>query len=279
MNGEPKPVLVLVDGFNLLWRAAFGFPTRVTTRDGRDVTAPFGFFALLRKALHRLGRRYECIVVFDSETGWNGRRVYVPDYKEHRVTADFSPIDWLPEIQEALNALGLAWQESGDWEADDVIASIAGLTQPREVLVMSTDRDFYQLLDQRVSQLNTARAAPQTVITEREIRGRFGVAPRQWCDYIALVGDPSDGIAGIRGIGPVRAAALLDGNLTLDDLPGSGRLVGAHGRCLRDNVEQAIAWRELIRFRSNLRPEVEPSGQHGPELPLAAEVLAQRGIW
>lgn len=65
--------LVLVDGFNLLWRAAYGFPARITAPDGEVVTAPFGFFALLRKALRELGHRGECVVAFDGERGWAER--------------------------------------------------------------------------------------------------------------------------------------------------------------------------------------------------------------
>lgn len=116
-----RPLLVLVDGSNLLWRAAYGFPARITTRDGRDVTGLFGFFALLRKALHQLDEPAECIVVFDSEAGWNGRRQEDPTYKQHRESADFSPITALADIQRGLTDLGIAWYESGDWEADDVI--------------------------------------------------------------------------------------------------------------------------------------------------------------
>ena len=153
-----RPLLVLVDGTNLLWRAAYGFPARIMTRDGRDVTAPFGFFALLRKALRELERPAECLVIFDSETGWVGRQERYAAYKRHRLELDFAPLVWLPDIQRGLTDLGIGWQESGDWEADDVIATIAARTRTREVLIMSTDRDFHQLLGPRVGQLNTARS-------------------------------------------------------------------------------------------------------------------------
>lgn len=279
MNSDPMPGLVLVDGFNLMWRAAFGFPSRITTRDGRDVTTPFGFFALLRKALRALSDPHECIVVFDSEIGWTGRVAQYPGYKRHRRAADFSPIDWLPLIQRALTDLDLPWQESGTWEADDVIATIARRVYPRSVLVMSTDRDFHQLLDQRVAQLNTARAARRATITAQEIHVRFGVSPRQWCDYAALVGDPSDGIAGIRGIGPIRAARLLADGLRLEDLPASGRLTGSHPRVLLANLGHAIVSRDLMALRTNLDVEVRPTGRVLDEFPLAAQILQRHDIW
>lgn len=274
-----RPPLVLVDGFNLLWRAAFGFPARITRRDGTDVTAPFGFFALLRKALRELGQPSECIVVFDGEDGWAGRLETDRTYKQHRLEADFSPIDWLPAIQAALSDHRVRWLESDRWEADDVIATLARSTRSRQVLIMSTDRDFYQLIGPRVRQLNTARSATRRFVTELEIAERFGVEPDQWCDYVALVGDPSDGIPGVGGIGPMRATALLSSGLRLTDLPGSGRLGTGLGRRVAEQYEQAIGWCDLIRLRSDLDLPFRPTGRSTAELPLAARVLEGQGIW
>jgi DNA polymerase-1 len=273
-----RPLLVLVDGTNLLWRAAYGFPARVMTRDSRDVTAPFGFFALLRKALRELECPAECLVIFDSETGWVGRQERYAAYKRHRLELDCAPLVWLPDIQQGLTGLGISWQESGDWEADDVIATIASRTRTREVLIMSTDRDFHQLLGPRVSQLNTARST-RRIVTDLDVRERYLIAPGQWCDYVAMVGDRSDGIPGIRGIGRVRAAELLAGGLQLEDLPHSGRLDSHHGRRLGDQFEQALCWRDLVRLRTRVRPVLATRRRTTPELPLAAAVVERLGIW
>lgn len=269
---------MLVDGQNLLWRAAFGFPARIMTRDGRDVTAPFGFFALLRKALRDLGQPSECVVVFDGESGWNQRLADFPAYKTDRRDADFSPLAWLADIQEALTELGIAWQESVDCEADDVIATLAASVR-RRVLVMSTDKDFHQLLSARVSQLNTARGAARRMITDIDVYERFAVAPDQWCDFVALVGDRSDGIPGIWGIGRKRASALLDGGAHLEDLRPAGRLVGAHGLRLGEEFGAALRWRSLVQLRTDAAVAVTPTGRPTPELPLAARVLEAREIW
>ena len=278
MVSEPIP-LVLVDGFNLLWRAAYGFPARITAPDGRDVTAMFGFLALLRKAHRELGQPTECVVVFDGEDGWQGRQASHPGYKEHRRELDFSPIAWLPAIQQALSDNGLVWHESRGWEADDVIATLAAGAGEREVVVMSTDRDYHQLLGPTVVQLNTTRAVDRRVITELEVRDRHGVAPDQWCDYIALVGDRSDAIPGISGIGPIRARRLLAGGRHLDDLPGSGLLAGAHGRRLAAEFGQALDWRALVTLRTDLELDISPTGVATEELPLAATILHDQGIW
>lgn len=277
---RPRPPLVLVDGSNLLWRAAYGFPARIATRDGRDVTGLFGFFALLRKALHELNEPAECIVVFDSETGWTGRRQEDPTYKQHRESTDFSPITALADIQRGLTELRISWQESSDWEADDVIATYAVRARTRNVLIMSTDKDFYQLLDRpRITQLNTARSAQRRIITGLEVRERFGIAPEQWCDYRALVGDPSDGIPGVRGIGPIRARRLLAGGLNVDDLLSSGRLTGAHGRRLLDRIDAVRDWRRLLTLRTGIFTASTTTGRPTPRLPLAAVTLEKLGVW
>jgi DNA polymerase-1 len=272
------PWLVLVDGQNLLWRAAYGFPARIRTRAGEDVTAPFGFFALLRKGLRDFGHPSECLVVFDGESGWNQRLTAFPDYKAGRRGGDVAPISWLPAVQSGLTELGIAWQGSVDCEADDVIATLTGSVR-RRVAVMSTDKDFHQLLSRRVSQLNTARGQAHRLITALDVAERFRVAPEQWCDYVALLGDPSDGIPGIRGIGRKRAAVLLEGGARLEDLMPLGRLVGAHGRRLDREFDDALRWRTLVRLRTDAGVTVTPTGRPTPELPLAARVLEAQEIW
>lgn len=272
------PWLVLVDGQNLLWRAAFGFPARIRTRAGEDVTAPFGFFALLRKALRDLGQPNECVVVFDGESWWAERLAAFPAYKADRRDADFSPMAWLADLQEALSELGIAWQESVDCEADDVIATVAA-TARRRVVVMSTDKDFHQLLSARVTQLNTTRGAAHRMITELDVHERFGIVPDQWCDYVSLVGDRSDGIPGIWGIGRKRASALLGGGVHLEDLQMTGRLVGAHGRRLAGGFDAALRWRSLVRLRTDASVTAALTGRPTPELPLAARVLESQEIW
>lgn len=272
--------LVLVDGSNLLWRAAFGFPTRVMSSDGRDITGLFGFFALLRKALRLSPRESECLVIFDSETAWHGRQEISATYKQHRVGAKTSPFGWLTRIQDGLTAQHVQWQESGDWEADDVIATLAAGSGARETILMSTDRDFHQLIEDRSVQLNTARGEGERWITEQVVRDRFGISPSQWCDYLALRGDPSDGIPGVPGIGPVRAATLLSGGARLEDLSVQHVLASKAGRyLLHGQLSQALRTRALVRFNTRVPVQVCPTGIRCPELPLAGAVVEDLGEW
>src|SRR5918992_1538532 len=128
----PSPSLLLVDGHNLVFRATFGFPARIYSRDKcRDVTGVFGFFALLRVAIRdELPAPPEVMVVFDGEYGAAGRRETDDRYKANRPadTDAIKPILALPDIKRGLDAYGICWIEIDDAEADDVIATMVHST-------------------------------------------------------------------------------------------------------------------------------------------------------
>ncbi|MBG0818410.1 5'-3' exonuclease H3TH domain-containing protein [Planomonospora sp. ID82291] len=276
--------LLLVDGHGLLWRAEFGFPTRVLSRDrSRDITGGFGFMALLRVAIRsELPAPPEVIVVFDGEHGVAGRRALDPAYKAHRPAdeAALAPIRTLPDVKRALEVVGVPWVEFDDAEADDVIATLAAAAGPdRDVWVMASDRDFYQLVTDRIRVLNTAMHPGCRVIGPKEIEARYGVAPRRWCDRVALVGDPSDGIAGVRGIGTKTAARLLEGGLGIEDLPDSDRLTGRAGRLVREHFAQVLTWRDMVRLRTDLVVSLLPCGHPASDLPKPAEVMTALDLW
>ena len=121
------------------------------------------------------------------------------------------------------------------------------MTRTQHCYIFSRDRDFYQLLSNRVQILNTSRPAGQRIITPEEITRRFHVSPDQWCDRSALVGDLSDNIPGIRGVGTATAARLLADGLHLEDLPASGRLTGRTGEAIAASWQQVLTWRNMAR--------------------------------
>lgn len=216
---SPAPLL-LCDGSNLLFRSWFGFPARIRSRDkARDLTGVFGFFALLRVAVRdEIAADPEILVVFDGELGSAARREADPAYKAHRPSdeATLAPIKALPDVKRGLEALEVTWAEITDAEADDVIATLVHASPAdRDILIMSGDRDMYQLVNDRVLVLNTAMRPGHRLIGPKEIEARYGVPPSAWCCRTGLVGDPSDGIKGIPGIGAKTAARLLRGGLRL----------------------------------------------------------------
>lgn len=273
--------LLLCDGHNLLWMAAMGTPAAVSSRDGsRDLTGVFMFFALLRKAVREnFPSRPQTLIVFDGELGTAGRKAVDPGYKANRPQQTPMPVKNLPDVKRGLDAIGLPWIEIGEHEADDVIASAARAAANQRCYIFSRDRDFYQLLSDRVHVLNTSRAAGQRIITPAEVIRRFQVAPDQWCDRSALVGDPSDNLAGIRGIGTVTAARLLAGGLHVEDLPGSGRLRGRTGEAVLASWPQVLTWRDMVRAIDTIELPALPADRPAPQIPKAAEVIQALDLW
>ena len=272
------PPLVVVDGMNLLWRAAYGFPARIRDSEGEDVTPAFGFFALLRKAIHGL-MPCEAVVVFDGEGASDARVAMAPDYKANRAGADYSHLAWLPTLFEGLRTIGLQFEETTGAEADDVMAHLVrGAGAGRYRVIVSTDRDFYQLIEDHVVIANTMRKSGDQIVDGAEIRTRFGVEPWQWCDYMALVGDTSDNIPGVRGIGPKRAAAALAGGQVLENL-NDVVTQAWWGRYLVGSTDAALKSRDLIRFAPDVQTSVRITGRESRPLPLAADLLRTIGVW
>lgn len=277
--------LLLVDGHHLLFRAYFGFPARIASRDKlRDLTGLFGFFALLRVAIRdefEAARHPEVVVVFDGENGVAARRESDMNYKAQRPNdaEAVAPIRSLPDVRRGLDLLDVRWVEIDDAEGDDVIASLAASSPGRPIQIMSGDRDFYQLASSDVRILNTAMKRGSRLVGPAEILSRYGVLPERWCDLVALVGDPSDNFAGIRGVGPVTARRLLAGGLSLEDLPSSGRLNGRLGDRVRAGLDGALATRALVRMRTDV-PLTEPvTGCASKALPAPAEVVRLLDLW
>lgn len=272
------PPRLYVDGHNLLHRAAFGFPARITSRSGRDITLVFGFFALIRAGARSLDTPPEVIVVFDGQDGAADRRALLPRYKPP-VTGDEEVFADLPRIQDGLTLLGIGWIENTRWEADDVIASLIAAHPAREHLIMSTDKDFYQLLSPRVSVLNTQRRADRRRIRPTEVHDKHGVLPHQWCDYRALTGDKSDNIPGIRGVGDKTAARLLADGAHLEDLDKLDRLTGGIGHLIRHQWDQLILWRALIHLRTDVSLPTAIGTPHPSSLPSAPDIIGALDLW
>lgn len=272
----PAPLLI-VDGFHLLYRSWWGFSERrITARDGRDLTGVFGFFAILRKTHLELASDHEIVVAFDGEHAIETRQAVDPGYKAARATADHTAVGSLPSIKDGLDGLGICWAEFDDREGDDVIASLtaAATAVGRRVSCYSGDRDLLQLVDREVSVLTPARRW----VTPDEIWLRFEVQPWQWPDYRALTGDPSDGIPGVRGIGPRTAARLLTAGAQLEDLVVSELRDHPRAARLATQWDQVLRWRDLIRLDRTIA--VEPlTGNGTPALPLAARVLEELRLW
>jgi DNA polymerase I len=272
----PTSPRLYVDGHNLLHRAAFGFPARITSRNGRDITLVFGFFALMRAGARSLPTPPEIIVIFDGQDGAADRRALLPDYKPP-VSGDDDIFADLPLIYQGLNRLSIPCIEYNRYEADDVIASLIAARPNQRHVIMSTDKDFYQLLSHNVCVLNSQRRADRRIVQPSEVLHKHGVTPGQWCDYRALTGDPSDNIPGIRGVGPTTAARLLADGAHIEDLDKLGRLTGHTGNLIRCEWDNLLLWRTLIELRTDI--PVPATESMSSALPPAPEIVGDLGLW
>jgi DNA polymerase-1 len=272
---QDVPALFLVDGNNLLWRAAHGRRAPFAAVDGRDLTPLFRFVVLLRRALGTYGLFAECVVCFDGAQAWSERLDVDASYKSNRryEDADLSFMGWLPEIRAALDGAGVASIEITSSEADDVIATLSYRARQRPVRILSTDRDYYQLVS-RSTTVVSPKERP-ALVTEETLLARYGVTASQWCDFRTLSGDQSDGIPGLAGVGMKKAAALLDGDRTLNDLRDLGTPIG---RCVVERWEDLCRWRDLIRLRTDVDIGFEPTGEPTPRLPSPSAVCAELGL-
>ncbi|MGH8904603.1 MAG: 5'-3' exonuclease, partial [Egibacteraceae bacterium] len=200
-------------------------------------------------------------------------------YKHNRQEIDLSPLTGLVDVQRGLSMLGLGWIELEHEEADDVIASLVALDPQRPTYVLSTDRDYLQLVTEQVRMLNTAMRSGRRLLGPAEVFDRYGVHPWQWCDFRALTGDPADSITGVRGVGAKTAARLLAGDVTLEALRDSDRLGGRVGQRIIDCWDQVLAWRDLIRLRDSVALPCHPTRMESEPLPAPAAVLEELKLW
>ena len=255
--------LLLVDASSSIFRAFYALPSFANSK-GVPSNATLGFTTMLQKVVRDTRPDY-VVVVWDSP-GPKRRRELSPDYK---ATRDATPEDLraqLPWIRKIVDALGLADMEYAGEEADDVIATLTrkGRALGLDVLIVSTDKDLMQLVDEHVAVLDTMkdqRIGPEGVLE------RFGVPPEQVLDLRALTGDSSDNIPGVRGIGQKTAAKLIAEFGSLDALLESADRISAKGQ--REKIlagrGDARLSRELSRLRDDLPLEIDRERMRIPE--------------
>ncbi|HWE13126.1 MAG TPA: DNA polymerase I [Solirubrobacteraceae bacterium] len=212
--------LFLIDGNSLAYRAFFALPESIATSTGMPTNAIFGFASMLVKILTDYGPK-ATVVVWDA--GSSGRKEVYAEYKAQRASRpDLLGEQW-PHLEPLVSAFGYRNLSVEGYEADDVIASLAQLAKaqdpPVEVMVVTGDRDAYQLVDEQVRIMTTSRGITDTRVYDRQgVIDRYGVPPEQVPDFIGLKGDSSDNIPGVPGIGDKTAAELLQRFGSLEDV-------------------------------------------------------------
>jgi DNA polymerase-1 len=206
---DDRDDLFLIDGNSLAYRAFFALPESISTSTGFPTNAIFGFASMLVKILTEHGPR-NTIVVWDA--GSSGRREVYSEYKAQRSSQpDLLREQW-PHLAPLVEAFGYRNVRIDGYEADDVIASLVEQARAKEVpvMVVTGDRDAYQLVGDGVKIMTTSRGITDTRVYDREgVQERYGIPPELIPDFIGLKGDTSDNIPGVPGIGDKTAAQLL----------------------------------------------------------------------
>ena len=224
------PELFLIDGNSLAYRAFFALPESIGTSDGRPTNAIYGLASMLVKIIdehHPQG------VVVAWDAGMSGREVTYDLYKAQRKPRpDLLREQW-PHLMPLVAAFGYTNVKVDGYEADDVIASLTRQAREQgiEVMVVTGDRDAYQLVDDGVRVMSTSRGITETKIYDRAaVEERYGVPPELVTDLMGLRGDTSDNIPGVPGIGEKTATQLLQrfGSLegvlaSVDEISGAKR--------------------------------------------------------
>ncbi len=253
--------LFLIDGNSLAYRAFFALPESIATADGRPTNAIYGFASMMVKLLTDFKPK-GVIVAWDA--GWSGREKQYSEYKAQRKSRpDLLKEQW-PHLAPLAEAFGFTNVKVDGYEADDVIgtlarrASAAGLP----VMVVSGDRDVYQVVGDGIRVMTTSRGVTDTRIYDREgVVERYGVPPELVPDLIGLKGDTSDNIPGVPGIGDKTASQLLQkfGSLeavlsSVDEISGAKRKEN-----LTNHADDARVSKQLATLQYDLDVPIDPA--------------------
>jgi DNA polymerase-1 len=282
-----QPRLFLVDGYALIYRAFFAMLGRpLTTSRGENTSAAWGIANFLLRLTEKHRPEY---VGWVHDAGTSFRHERYPEYKATRekldeeLQQDFDRS--LARIEALLGAFRVPLLAVEGYEADDVIATLAarGAAAGLDVVIVSGDKDFYQLIGPRISLLNPGRGGPAAVeeqfVTPTNAAERLGVPPQQTVDFLSLVGDTADNVPGVRGVGEKTAQKLLQEYGTLDAvLAHAGDVAAKRVReALDADADRARLSRELVTLRRDVPVELElPAlAAQEPDRPALLALLAE----
>ncbi|TVP74427.1 MAG: DNA polymerase I [Gemmatimonadales bacterium] len=253
-----RPRLFLIDAYALIYRSHFAFVNRpLTNARGENTSAAWGVANFLLRIRDEHEPDY-LAMVFDA--GMSDREVLYPEYKATREKMPEDLEASLPRIRELVAAFRDPVVELDGFEADDVIGTLARKAEGAglETVIVSGDKDFYQLVGPGVRLLNPGRGGPSGVseewVDQENAHERLGVPPERVVDYLALIGDSSDNVPGAPGIGPKTAVKLLERYGSLDQvLAARDEISGKRARTsLQENHEQVELSRKLVTIRRDL---------------------------
>ncbi|HLS65334.1 MAG TPA: 5'-3' exonuclease H3TH domain-containing protein, partial [Ruania sp.] len=267
MTDTARPRLLIIDGHSMAYRAFFALPAEnFSTTTGQTTNAVYGFTSMLINLLRDEDPTHVA-VAFDVSSHTFRKETYA-DYKG---TRDETPEEFrgqIPLIEEVLAALGVTTLGKEGFEADDILATLAatGRRDGFDVLVCSGDRDTFQLVDDVVTVLYPRKGVSDlSRMTPQAVTDKYGVGPQQYSDLAALVGESSDNLPGVPGVGPKTAAKWIHAHGGLEGIVADApSITGKAGASLRENLDQVLLNRQLNQLITDM------------ELPVTLEDLARR---
>ncbi|MFC1601382.1 DNA polymerase I [Candidatus Sumerlaeota bacterium] len=253
------PPLYLVDGHSQMFRAFYAV-RRLSNASGLPTNMIFGFVQILQRLLKEYNPE-RLVVTFDLPVPTFRHQLY-PEYKANRPPA---PEDFgvqVPYVKALLEAFGVPIVQREGFEADDVIGTLARQASQAgdEVFILSSDKDLFQLIDERVKLINMKGSRIEVVDRER-VREKLGVWPEQMLDYLGMAGDSVDNIPGIPGVGPKTGAKLLEQFGSMDAM--YERLEEIPSAKQREKIEahrqDAILSRELATLKTDMDLGLSPA--------------------
>jgi DNA polymerase I len=257
---DKLPLLLLVDGSSYLYRAYHAMPN-LTGPGGVPTGAIHGFIAMLKKLRADVNAEH-AVCVFDAK-GKTFRDDWYPEYKANRSPMPDDLRLQIEPIHEAVKLLGWPVLEVPGIEADDAIGTLAkrAAQSGHRVVVSTGDKDLAQLVNERVSLINTMSGEALDVAG---VKAKFGVPPERIVDYLALVGDTVDNVPGVDKVGPKTAVKWLAEHDSLDGvMAAADRIGGAVG----ENLKKALDWLPTARKLVTVAVDCDLSG-HVPQWPL-----------
>jgi DNA polymerase-1 len=251
--------LFLIDGNSLVYRAFFALPETIATSTGQPTNAIFGFASMLVKILTEYGSQ-PTVVAWDA--GMSGREEVSTEYKAgRRERPDLLREQW-PHMHPLVEAFGYRNVKVEGYEADDVIATLAHQAREKgiEVMVVTGDRDMFQIVGDGVRVMATSRGITETKLYDRQgVIDRYGIPPERIPDFYGLKGDTSDNIPGVPGIGDKTASDLLQrfGDLetvlaSIDEISGAKRKEN-----LANHADDARMSKELAKIQEDVPVEID----------------------
>lgn len=257
---DKRRTFAVIDGNSLMHRAFHAVPPTMNAPDGRPTNAIFGFLNMFLKMIDAF-KPDGVVVAFDKGKP-RVRMEMLPQYKAQRPPMDPDLHAQFPMIKELLTALNVPILQSEGWEGDDILGTMARLGEEAgcDMLLVTGDRDMYQLVTEHVNVVSTRKGLSDVAImTPESVDDLYhGITPALVPDFYGLKGDTSDNIPGVPGIGPKKASALIAQYGSLDEvIAHADEVKGKMGENLRAHIDDALLSRKVATIRTDAPVELD----------------------